>query len=149
MSTASAVLDIKQGLDAAIVTAIASLNTDGRVVIDWGYPKANADDMVLIMGARSQQEWRRTNRTRNEVATVEVHFLTRRSTQQEADARAYAFLELVERQCRVTDPTLGGAVEECVLTATECNGYTDVDNRAAGRFCELIATFTTRSAITG
>ena len=61
-----------------------------------------------------------------------------------ADAAAYGWLRLVERQCRMIDPTLGGVCQltGCVLTSSDSQGYTDPTKAALGRGCEIIATFT-------
>lgn len=150
MSTATAGYALKAALASAIPTAIAALDLGGNVLIDWGYPEPTwPDDMVLLGALSTQQEWRTSNRSREETLDLELHVLSWRATQQEADTRAYALLAAIERYLRITDPTLGGVVRECVLTATDADGYTRTADRITGRGTEIIATFTAKARISG
>lgn len=152
MSTATVVLPVKNAMETAIRTAIAAADPNGRVLVDWGYPTQKAPpDMILIMRATSPQTYATmgTNRSREETITLEVHFLSWRSDQRQADTAAWQWAAIVEDYCRMTDPYLGGTVRECLVTNYDSDGYTKPGDNAAGRGCEIIATFTARNRISG
>jgi len=145
--TATVVLALKQAVETVARAAITTADPNGNVLVDWGYPVlAWPNDMILIMRAQTTQSvaTMSTNRTRRETIDLDIHFLSWRTTQREADTAAYGWLRLVERQMRMIDPTLGGVCVNtgCVLTATDSTGYTNPKDTAAGRGCEIRATFT-------
>ncbi len=152
MSTATVADAARVALQALAVAAITDPN--GRVTFGRGYPVQSTDDMVLVMGVRAKQEWRRTGRTRNEAGEIELHILTWRvggDDQARADLAAFAYLNVIETRCRTVTPNelTPTVVEDFQLTSVEASGTTSVEGRAAGAGCELVATFTYRAVITG
>lgn len=151
MSTATVGNSARVGLQALCEAAIT--DPDNRVTFARGYPRESPDDMVLVMGVRATQEWRRSNRTRNEAGEIELHILTWRrgaTDQADADAAAFGYLEEIESRCRTVTPNelVPAIVEDFQLLRVEASGLTRQE-RAAGAGCELIATFIYRAAITG
>jgi len=130
-----------------IPTAVAALSM-GRVTYGWGWRPVD-DLAVLLMDARTSQEWRTSNRGRTEVGQIEVLFLAQdgRGEQVAAD-RAFDMLEAVDRACRLGDG-LGGLVEEIACESTEYTVWQDQRDRAAGGFAHLLATFRYRAIIRG
>ena len=149
MATATLAYDYLVAMKAAILTAIAPVDPGGNVLVDSGYPQNLPDDSILLIELDANQgpATLGTNRTREEVIDLQVHFCSRRGEQDEANGAAYALLKLVERQCRMTDPTLGGVMREVVLTKISSRGYTLEGDLAAGRLCEAIATFTGKQRV--
>lgn len=131
-----------------IPTAVNALSL-GRVTYGWGWPSVVEDLAVLLMDARTTQEWRTSNRGRNEAGEIEVLFLAATGQgEQLAAARAFAMLEAVDSACRLGNG-LGGIVEEIVLGGAEYTVGTIPLERAAGGFARVLATFKTRAIIRG
>lgn len=149
MATATLAYDYLVAMKAAILTAIAAADPGGNVLVDSGYPQALPDDSILLieLDAGQSPATLGTNRTREEVIDLQVHFCSRDSDQDQANGRAYALLKLVERHCRMTDPTLGGVMCEVVLTKISSRGYTLEGDLPTGRLCEAIATFTGKQRV--
>jgi hypothetical protein len=149
MATATLAYDYLVAMAAAIRTAITAADPNGAVLVDSGYPTNHADDMILLieLDATQASATLGTNRTREEVIDLQVHFCSRRGDQDEANEAAYSLLKLVERHCRMTDPTLGDVMREVVLTKISSRGYTLEDDLGTGRLCEAIATFTGKQRV--
>ena len=157
MPTTTAAFDLKQALYTAVPLAVPAAAA-GTVQVGYGYPTNLRDDSVLIMGVQTVQEWRTSNRSREETLEVEVVVSAWRVSAQaqlDADEAAYGYLELLDRYCRLTDPTLVGAgaptglIREISCTATEADGFTDKEWRQSGRGCEIRAAFTAHARISG
>jgi len=130
-----------------IPTAVAALGL-GRVTYAWGWRPVDSL-AVLLMDARSSQEWRTSNRGRNESGQIEVLFLAHSGQgEQVAADLAFSMLEAVDQACRQGDG-LGGIVEEIACESTEYTVWQDERDRAAGGFAHLLATFRTRAIIRG
>lgn len=150
MANATLAYDYLTAMAAAIRTAIAGVDPGGNVLVDFGYPEPHrADDMILLIELDVDQQAATlgTNRTREEVINLQVHFCSRRSDQAQANEAAFDLLKLVERHCRMDDPTLGGVMREVVLTGISSRGYTLEGDLSKGRLCEAIATFTGKQRV--
>lgn len=143
--------DYMVAFEAGVRTAIAGADPGGNVLIEHGYPEpARAADMILIIRLDSVQDWATLgNRSREETLNLEVHFASWRSDQKQANAAAYGWLQLVERYCRVTDPTLGGVMRQVILTGVSSQGFTYGPDVAKGRGADVIATFTGSQRVSG
>lgn len=132
-----------------IPVAVNALGLPGRITYGWGWPGAVDDLAVLLMDARSTQEWRTTNRGRNELGEIEVVYLahTSRGEQVAADL-AYGMHEAVDRACRL-DNGLGGIVENAATIRTEYTVWSKQQDRAAGSFAYLLAVIGTQAIIRG
>lgn len=157
MGSTTAAFDLKKALFAAVPLAVPAA-ASGAVQVAYGYPTSLKDDSVLIMGVQTAQSWQTSNRGREETLEVEVVVSAWRVSadgQHDADEAAYGVLELLDRYCRVTDPTLIGAgapvglIREVACTGTDSEGFTDKEWRQSGRGCEIRATFTARARIQG
>jgi hypothetical protein len=141
----------KEGLEAAARAAVAAAAPALQVTYDWGEPDTWSDDCVLFMGLESTlvPGAMGSQRSRTEEISCEVHVITRRTTQREADLAAYMLVGWIERHIRMVDPTLGGVALDfgTWLTGHEADGFTPPDDYAGGRGCEVIATFTARVRI--
>lgn len=156
MPTSTAAGSLKSAMQSAIALALAPVNSSGRIKIGRGYPVQMPDDSVLVMGCQAEQEWRTSNRSREEILSLEIVVSCWRGSGQEAaDDAAYDLLELIDRYCRVTDPTLVGAgapvglIREVALTSQEEDGFTKAEWRQSGRGTEINATFTAKARISG
>lgn len=152
MSIATLAYDYMTAFEAAARTAIAGADPGGKVLVDYGYPEPNrAADMILIIRLDSAQDWATlgTNRSREETLNLEVHFASWRSDQKQANAAAYGWLQLVERYCRMTDPTLGGVMRQVMLTGISSQGFTYGPDVPKGRGADVIATFTGSGRVSG
>lgn len=149
MATATLAHDYMTAMASAIRTAITSADPSGRVLVDYGYPDQRANDAILIIELDAEQAYATlgTNRTREEVIALQIHFCSWRSDQAQANDAAYDLLKLVERHCRMTDPTLGGVMREVVVTRIQSRGYTYEGDLTKGRGCEAVATFTGRQRV--
>lgn len=149
MPSATLAYDYLTAMKAAVLAATAGVDPSLNVLVDFGYPPNHAPDMVLILELDAEQRSATlgTNRTREEVIDLQVHFCSWRSSQDQANAAAYALLKLVERYCRMTDPTLGGVMREVVVTKISSRGYTLDQDQRRGRGCEAIATFTGKQRV--
>ena len=132
-----------------IPTVVGALSLPGRITYGWGWPPVVEDLAVLLMDARTTQEWRTSNRGRNEAGEIEVLFLAATGQgEQTAAARAFAMLEAVDTACRQGDG-LGGILEEIACGAVEYTVWQTQQDRAAGGFAHVLATFKTRAIIRG
>lgn len=150
MASATLAYDFLTAMRAAVLAAVAPADPGGNVLVDFGYPEPyRSDDMVLLIELDATQVPAAlgTNRTREEVVDLQVHFCSRRSDQDQANKAAYDLLKLVERYCRMTNPTLDGVMREVVLTRISSRGYTLEDDLGTGRLCEAIATFTGKQRV--
>jgi len=132
-----------------IPTVVGALSLPGRITYGWGWPSVVEDMAVLLMDARATQEWRTSNRGRNEAGEIEVLFLAATGQgEQTAAARAFAMLSAVDTACRQGDG-LGGILEEIACGAVEYTVWQSQQDRAAGGFAHVLATFKTRAIIRG
>jgi hypothetical protein len=140
---------VKRGLDTAARAAIAAADPGAVVTFDFGEPDTWSDDTVLTMRVTSTQLPGPISprRVRDETVEVELHIVTRRTTQLEADDRAYALLGWIAHHVRMVDPTLGGVALWCFMTGHDADGFTPDQDRLGGRGTEIIATFTARCRI--
>jgi hypothetical protein len=150
-ATTTCVAAFKAGLESAATTAITAALPAVRVTYDYGEPDTWSDDTVLFMRTRSEivPGAMGSQRNRTETVSCEVHFITRRTTQREADLAAFTMLGAVEHHIRMTDLTLGGIAPDlgCWLVDHEADGATADDDFMTGRVCEVIATFQARVRI--
>lgn len=154
MPTATAALAFRAGMKAAIDAAV-----DTTVVLvtrgNPGQDALNFDQWVMVEGLSSTQQPATisTNRSREEALTCTVVIECFRpgadEAQEMAEADAYALLEAIEYQVRVTDTTLGGAVRWCFLTSHRSDGFTTPEGMAEGRSCVIEAEFTAAARVTG
>lgn len=133
-----------------IPSVVGALSLPGRITYGWGWPSAVEDLAVLLMDARTTQEWRTSNRGRNEAGEIEVLFLAATGQgEQTAAARAFAMLTAVDTACRQGNG-LGGILEEIACGDVEFTVWNDNrSDRAAGGFAHVLATFKTRAIIRG
>ena len=92
MASATLAYDYLTAMAAAIRTAIAGVDPGGNVLVDFGYPEPHrADDMILLIELDVDQSYGPldTNRNRNEVINLQVHFCSRRSDQDQANRAAF------------------------------------------------------------
>jgi hypothetical protein len=126
------------------------------VSIGRGYPAFDVLPDVISLGTATSEQvfatYSSSRRTREETLTLEVIISCWRGggPEQEdiVDARADELLGLLSEYCRVTDPTVGGSVRECMLTGYACAPATDQEVLASGRMQVLTATFTAHARIT-
>lgn len=132
-----------------IPTAVNALGLSGRITYGWGWPNAVDDLAVLLMDARTVQEWRTSNRGRGETGEIEVVFLAHTSRGEQAAADlVFDMHEAVDRACRLGDG-LGGVVEEIATGKTEYTVWSKQADRASGSFAYLLVTLNTRAIIRG
>jgi hypothetical protein len=150
-STTSGAPGLVDGLLAAAITAIA----DDEVMIVPGYPwPQDAQDIVSVgqVVTADQEPASYGQRTRKENLTCDVTVSVFRpggsEVQAAVTARAYVLLGRIERYTRVTDTTLGGAVEFCFMTSHELR-TSSVPDTSSGRVTEITATFTAYARVTG
>ncbi|MBX3435956.1 MAG: hypothetical protein KF861_00475 [Planctomycetaceae bacterium] len=146
--------EFKNALFAAAKTMWAT--TEPEVQVAFGHPgKTQVDDIVALGRVTSRQDpaTLSTNRSREEVLTVEVMFSiyrggTGNDVEQACSDRGYKLLDDLAEYVRVTDTTVGGTVRECFLTSVDSEGETDASVLAKGRLIETLATFTAVTRIT-
>lgn len=148
-----------QAFKAAMVAAMQGLYAaDPSVLITFGHPGpqvANFLDAVAFTDLSVEQSpaTLSTNRSREEVLTLVVQVSCWRPGGPEMESvasdAAYGLLEALERQVRVTDPTLGGIVRHCFLESHTSEGATDPAALTAGRTIEVEARFVAHVRITG
>lgn len=138
-----------------LITACQTLWGSEAVHVSNGHPgPVQIDDIVAVMGVTSEQEPAAygPRRPREETLTVTVMFSIYRAGGAEmekvASDRGYELLGELEKQLRVTDTTVGGAVRECFLTSHQSEGSTDPQVIASGRLYEIEAVFTAKARVT-
>lgn len=151
MTSTTCAQSFKDGLETAARAAISVAAPTLQVTFDWGEPDTWSDDVVLFMAVESTivPGAMGTHRARTEEISCQVHIITRRTTQREADAAAYMLLGWIEHHIRMVDPTLGGVALDygTWLVGHEADGFTPPEDMLGGRGCEVIATFTARVRI--
>lgn len=141
----------------ALYDAARTLFDPNVVLVSFGLSTARRDlsEIVAFLEVNTRQEpgpLSTTNRARNEDVDVQVVISVARAGDDDDLAvsdTAYAHLRTLEQHIRKVDPQLGGLALWCFLTSTESFGYTQADQLAQGRLCEIEATFTARVRITG
>lgn len=118
----------------------------------WG-PLANRpDEFAEWVDGLSDQEPAGLGRSRDETVTVAVvmYCIRRGEVDTAREAEEYVFDRLgeLERQVRVTDPTLNGVALWCFLTRV-ANDTVDTRPRYDGSLAAIRAEFTARIRITG
>lgn len=155
MSSATAADEFKLNFFNAIHDQFAQDQDKQNVLVLYGYPGPYVpEDVVEFSTVTSNQDPATisTNRSREEVLTLEVFITCQRGGGQEMELvcaqRAYALLRAIETYARVTDTTIGGAVRHCFLTQHQSIGHTDPTVIEQGRAVEITATFTARARVT-
>lgn len=151
--TATAALAVKR----ALYDAARNLFDPNTVLVSFGLSTARRDlsQIVAFLEVTSRQEegpLSAVQRSRNEYVDVQVVISVAKAGRDddlEVSDIAYGHLRTLDQYVRKTDTTLGGAALWCFLTASESFGYTQADQLAQGRLCEIEATFTARVRITG
>lgn len=151
--TATAALAVKR----ALYEAARTLFDQNEVLVSFGLSTARRDltQIVAFLEVTTRQEpgpLSATNRSRNEDVDVQVVISVAKAGSDddlEVSDIAYGHLRTLAEHVRKVDPQLGGAALWCFLTASESFGYTQADQLAQGRLCEIEATFTARVRITG
>lgn len=151
--TATAALAVKKRL----YEAARGLFDPNVVLVSFGLSTARRDlsEVVAFLEVNTRQTTATmsSNRgSRNEEIDVQVVISVARAGADddlEVSDTAYGHLRLLERHIRMTDPNLGGLALSCALTSTESFGYTQANQLAQARLCEIEATFTATVRITG
>ena len=151
--TATAALTVKKRLYEAAQT----LYDPDEVLVSFGLSTARRDlsQIVAFLEVRVRQQpgpLSASNRSRDEDIDQQVVIsVSAAGTDDDLAVSeiAYTHLRALERHIRQTDPTLGGLAHWCFLSEHESYGYTNADQLAQGRLCEIEATFTARVRITG
>jgi len=126
---------------------------DANVGVYLGHPgMVDPDqDMVLFLDVHATQDPATlANRSRDETVELDVmfsSFIAGQDDDSAATARVYALVGQLEQYCRVTDPTLGGAVLWCFLTEHQSKGATAPESLPGGRLIYVLARFTARARI--
>jgi hypothetical protein len=151
--TATGALAVKD----AFYTAARSLFDPGVVQVSFGVSTDRRDlnQIVAFLEVESQLSQgplSASNRSRDE--DVDLHVVVSVSGSGDTDDQnvtetAYGLLRALDLYTRKTDTTLGGTCMWCFLVAHQSFGYTSVEKLAAGRLCEIEATFRARVRITG
>lgn len=159
MDTATAAETFKRALYTAAKDVVFA--GQANTLVCYGHPGANAKgfrDWVVFLDTEAEQDVATlagpSRRTRDETLTQVVvlsAFLPGDGEELEIQAsdRAYTMLRALERHVRITDTTLGGAVEWCFLTRHRSSGETDPDLVIDGREIQIEATFTALARVRG
>lgn len=136
-----------------MLTAAQALWPTG-VQVSFGHPgPSQSPNIVALLAVSSEQEPATygTARSREETLTLTVMFSIYRAGGSEmekvASDYAYQLLGDLERQVRMTDTTVGGAVRECFLVSHRSEGATDPETLASGRLIEVEAVFQAKARV--
>lgn len=151
--TATAALKVKKALKAGA----DSIFDSNVVLVAHGFPTARRDlsQIVAFLDLEVEQTpgpMSSTNRSRDENVTVSAVIsvsLAEGDDDEAVEDIAWGLLRQLENYARQTDTTLGGACMWCFLSSARSFGYTNAEQLARGRLCEIEATFTARVRITG
>lgn len=153
-STATVAAEFKNNLFEAVRDLMADGPDTGYVLVSFGHPGTlDPDDIVSFARVSETQDFATvsTNRTRNEIITLEVEISCYRAggpeVEQVASDRAYELLRMIETQVRVTDTTVGGTVWWCFLASHDSTGSTDPARIETGRNIDITAVFEGRARI--
>lgn len=143
---ASTVIATKAALISLITGAVPS-----DVVVSWGLPDFEPDDMVVVQGASGTVTpgAMGSTRPRDEqyALTTTISVYRGGSDQQVVTTRTMYLFDLIEAALR-SSPTLGGAVMSAVLTGFSLEEASAVDNGlVTGRVCEAILSISIRARI--
>ncbi|MEA5454475.1 hypothetical protein SPF06_07055 [Sinomonas sp. JGH33] len=155
-STITAALAAKTGLYELVKRVMAAgTDTQNVYVVPGAIGTDLPDDIISLGKFRVTQEMAGMGlmRPREETITLEVVFSCLKGGGDEVELlsqqRALDLLGMVEREVRMNDPVLGGAVRQCFLTDIESDGVTPEDYKKAGRGVDVIATFTAQNRVRG
>ncbi|WP_422934978.1 hypothetical protein [Sinomonas sp. P47F7] len=156
MSAVTAAIAAKKGLYQLIQRVMAQSEDSKDVYVVFGaigtdlppdiisVGRFHVDQDIAAMGSM---------RPREENIAVDVVFSCVKGGGDEvevlAQERALDLLGRIEREVRMNDTTLGGAVRQCFLTAIDSEGTTPEDYIEAGRGVDVVATFTAENRVRG
>jgi hypothetical protein len=134
--------------DLAVVLYADSDETK-EVSVKFGRPTSFLEPDIVAFGRLSSQQstgpLSRTNRSREEVLELDVIFSCFKpggdDAEEEASARAYDLLRMLEYHVRQIDPTIGGTIRECALDRHSSEGMTPQATVKSGRNIFVTATF--------
>lgn len=127
---------------------------DHEVLVNYGHSGTAdpAPDMIYLLDVGTQQDPATVGmgRSRNEHLTLDIMIssvVAGVDDDQQPTQRAYDLLGQIENYCRTTDPTLGGLVLWCFLTATSSKGATAPESLPNGRIIYCLAQFSALARI--
>lgn len=153
ISTTTAAFTAKQGLLAAVNTALAG---DAEVDILDGirFPINTERDYVAVLGGRAEADPTtiQPGRGYEETITLDVEIAAwtpRADDEAEGavQARAFQLYGAIADHIRINDIHLGGTVLWCMPGDVEYDGATGDGSEGWGRLCVVAATFTARHKI--
>ena len=145
---ATTMLTAKTAVHSLFTTALAA---ETAVVVSWGLPDWEPDDMVVVQGATGGWSMGAmgSSRPRDErmVITATVSVWRGGADQRAATTRCVALFDLLEAAVRA-DPTLGGVVQSATMTGFDLEEAPTVDNgQVTGRVCEIACRVDIRARI--